>query len=657
MKYRPEIDGLRAVAVIPVIFFHAGFETFSGGYVGVDIFFVISGYLITSIIVNDLEDGSFSIAHFYERRAKRILPALFLVSLLCVPVAWALLDDEAFAEFARSLAAVAIFASNFHFWGETGYFATAQELKPLLHTWSLAVEEQYYIIYPVLLLLLWRAGKQIVQFALILLFFGSLAAAQFGVERYPVAVFYLLPFRAWELMLGAFCAFYLRRREREPNALLSNALCILGAVAIMLSIVMFNHHTPTPSLWTLFPTLGAALLITCAHAGTALHKILASPSLVKIGLISYSAYLWHQPLFAFARAASLEAPATPLMLGLSAASLALAWLTWRFVETPFRTDNVNRTRTLRLACAAATIVFAIGATGMTIAGAVGSGWANPRLSVNTGVIANYEDRKEEQAYESWELLREITDDPMYFLVDNAPDREPWFDANDDRANLLVVGNSHSKDLFSLLWYSKGVQRHFELARFGAQIGALKKGHAFFDTPNYRDAHVVMLSSRFIPQRGDVSILESLIERMLDDGKQVAIVKPVYEFPESFGGAWVLFDRVYHEVRAEGVTDPRIILEASNKRHYDVYKTVEPLARISDANDEIDRLSALYPELIVLDRADLLCSEEEEVCFSANENLENYFYGNGHITVTGAKFFAKRIDEIGWLNSLYASIAR
>lgn len=212
MNYRREIDGLRAIAVLPVIFFHAGFGVFGGGFVGVDVFFVISGYLITGIILAELEQGHFSLIGFYERRARRILPALFLVMLLCVPFAWFWLLPGDMKGFAKSLVAVAIFASNFLFWRESGYFDTAAELKPLLHTWSLAVEEQYYLVFPLLILLFWQLGKRWVLFLLGLIFVASFTSAELSK---PAAAFFLLPSRGWELLVGAFAAFYMPRKNES----------------------------------------------------------------------------------------------------------------------------------------------------------------------------------------------------------------------------------------------------------------------------------------------------------------------------------------------------------------------------------------------------------------------------------------------------------
>jgi peptidoglycan/LPS O-acetylase OafA/YrhL len=215
MNYRREIDGLRALAVLPVILFHAGFETFSGGFVGVDVFFVISGYLITTIILTELEQGKFSLINFYGRRALRILPALFLVMLVCIQFAWFWLLPSDMKGFSQSLVTVSVFASNILFWRKSGYFDTASELKPLLHTWSLAVEEQYYILFPLFLMLFWGRGKRWMLVTLGLVSIASLAVAQWAAYAKPAVAFYLLPTRAWELLIGALAAFYLSDANRK----------------------------------------------------------------------------------------------------------------------------------------------------------------------------------------------------------------------------------------------------------------------------------------------------------------------------------------------------------------------------------------------------------------------------------------------------------
>ena len=335
LPYRREIDGLRAVAVLPVILFHAGFEVFSGGFVGVDVFFVISGYLITSIILREQDEGRFSILAFYERRARRILPALFVVLLACLPFAWAWMLPGQLQDFGESLGAISLFSSNIFFASENGYFARSAELKPLLHTWSLAVEEQFYLIFPLLLLALGRWRPRSLPIAVGGLAVLSLVLSEWALRREPTETFYLLPTRAWELLAGSLLALWLRRRER-PTGLVSEVGAGLGLAMIVGAILRLDETTPFPGLWALVPVVGSGLVILCADRSNWTGRLLGWRPLVAIGLISYSAYLWHQPLFAFARIRSVLEPSPLLMAGLSVLVLPLAWATWRFVETPFR---------------------------------------------------------------------------------------------------------------------------------------------------------------------------------------------------------------------------------------------------------------------------------------------------------------------------------
>jgi peptidoglycan/LPS O-acetylase OafA/YrhL len=337
MDYRKEIDGLRALAVIPVILFHAGFESFSGGFVGVDVFFVISGYLITSIILSELEKGKFSIINFYERRARRILPALFLVILVCIPFAWFLLLPSDMKDFSQSLVAVSVFASNILFWSESGYFDTSTELKPLLHTWSLAVEEQYYLVFPLFLMLFWRLGKRWIVILLAAVFVGSLAVAQWSSLANPSFAFYLLPSRGWEMLMGAFAAFYLSQANRkEFSKGISEIGGWLGVVLILYAVFAYSKATPFPGFYALIPTVGTALIILFSNQKTSVGRFVGNKAFVGIGLISYSAYLWHQPLFAFARHSSSAEPSHFVFGVLIVVTVILAFLSWRYVERPFR---------------------------------------------------------------------------------------------------------------------------------------------------------------------------------------------------------------------------------------------------------------------------------------------------------------------------------
>ena len=350
MNYRKEIDGLRALAVLPVILFHAGFETFNGGFVGVDVFFVISGYLITTIIICELEQEKFSIVNFYERRARRILPALFCVILVCIPFAWFWLLPTDMKDFSQSLVAVSVFASNILFLRESGYFDTAAELKPLLHTWSLAVEEQFYILFPLFLMLFWKLGKRKLILILGLVFLLSLCIAQWASYAKPAEAFYLLPTRCWELLIGAFAAFYLSQANRTNfGRVISELGGCSGVLFILYAVFTFSKATPFPGLYALVPTIGTVLIILFATQQTTVGKFVGNSVFVGIGLISYSAYLWHQPLFAFARHVTLSSPSKITFLFLSIMALFLGYLSWKYVESPFRSkSNFSRLNVFKI---------------------------------------------------------------------------------------------------------------------------------------------------------------------------------------------------------------------------------------------------------------------------------------------------------------------
>ena len=335
LRYRPEIDGLRSVAVVPVVLFHAGFQVFSGGFVGVDVFFVISGYLITGILLGDIERHRYSIARFYERRARRILPALLAMMLACLPLAWMVMLPGEIAGFGRSVLAVLGFVSNIEFWREEGYFSTASELKPLLHTWSLAVEEQFYLLFPLLLWALRKVPARITFALLALAALASFATCEYAAYHFQTANFYLAPGRAWELLAGSLCVFAGRHRGLPSNSLLAAS----GLALIVGSILLLDGTVPFPSHFALLPVGGAVLVILFAGSDRGVGRWLSSAPLVGIGLISYSLYLWHQPLFVFARLAVDAPPPQWVMLALSALAVVLAWASWRFVEQPFRKNG------------------------------------------------------------------------------------------------------------------------------------------------------------------------------------------------------------------------------------------------------------------------------------------------------------------------------
>ena len=344
INYRPEIDGLRAIAVISVIFYHANVvifdeKLFKGGFIGVDIFFVISGYLITSLILRELNTTqSFSFINFYQRRVRRILLPLFFVMLLCFPVAWVYLDPGNFIDFSKSILYSIGFSSNFYFWDMGQQYAAANSLlKPFLHTWSLSIEEQYYIIFPIFLFIIFRYLRNYLLLFLIVSFIFSILLADWGSKNYPSATFYFLHSRAWELIAGSFLAFSeIYQHYKKNNLITQNSLSFIGFFIILFSIIFGKTHFPHPSFYTLAPVLGVCLVILFSNKNTFIAKILSTKFFVGTGLISYSLYLWHYPIFAFARINELDPGNILNFLTLIIPIIILSILTYFFIEKPSR---------------------------------------------------------------------------------------------------------------------------------------------------------------------------------------------------------------------------------------------------------------------------------------------------------------------------------
>lgn len=337
IQYRADIDGLRAVAVLAVVFHHAGLGGFSGGFVGVDVFFVITGYLITNILHEEMRQGRFSLLSFYERRARRLLPALFLVLAASLIAGWIWLSPVDFEALARSAAASLAFLSNVWFWHNSGgYFDAANDSLPLLHTWTLALEEQFYIIFPLFLLVLVRRGQPVMLGCTLALVAASLMLSAWATPRLPQASFYLLPTRLWELGFGAVLA--LGFAPQTGPRWVRESAGFAGLAAIILAVALYNGETVFPGLAALAPVLGAAALIWAGGAGGSLiGRLLSWKPFVMVGLVSYSLYLWHWPVMAFARNRLMVSELQPTwQVGTIALSFLLAFATWRFIERPFR---------------------------------------------------------------------------------------------------------------------------------------------------------------------------------------------------------------------------------------------------------------------------------------------------------------------------------
>lgn len=354
MKYRSDIDGLRTIAVLPVLFYHASLG-FPGGFVGVDVFFVISGYLITLLIVSEISKGEFTILNFYERRARRIFPALFAMMAATLVAAAVIMIPLDLKDFGKSIMSTTLFAGNIWFYAKLGYFNEASELQPLLHTWSLGVEEQYYIVFPLILLALNRFGALKRVFAWVLaLALVSFAAAVYMLPRNPEAAFYLPHLRAWELFIGSLLALATWRGVFRPyttHLFVTNLLSLAGLAAIMWPVLTYGPETAFPGLAALPPCLGAALLIATGNNPQSIGaRLLSLRPMVFTGKLSYSLYLWHWPFISFAF--YVAGPQGPIVgIGCLVVSSFVAYLSWRYIEQPFR----NRAKVGRRAIFASSI--------------------------------------------------------------------------------------------------------------------------------------------------------------------------------------------------------------------------------------------------------------------------------------------------------------
>lgn len=499
MKYRPEIDGLRAVAVVPVVLFHAGVPGFNAGFIGVDIFFVISGFLITKILVDEVANGRFSITRFYERRIRRILPALFFVILLCIPFGWMWMLPDDLENLGQSIAATLLFSNNILLTLTTGYWDLAGEFKPLLHTWSLGVEEQYYLVFPILLWAIWWRAKRYMVAALIVLMLVSfllfLAPHYLSLSgRETAAVFYNLPTRSWQLLTGGLAAIFVYRAGGLATSPGAAGWSFLG-----LALVLFSLFFPLPeslhvTLRTVIGTAGASLLVAFASPSNFSGRVLANRLFVLIGLISYSVYLFHQPLIAFTRIYVAEEPGMLLAIPVTL-TFVCAILSYRFVESPFRDRNAVSTGwVLGGVFVVGTALFAFGVAAHVTKGFPQRAYgAEPTEANLTEISIAYNQR----AYQ--------------FQTDGFPSVED--------ANILVLGNSFGRDMVNVV---------LEAMPETPMNLVYRSDHydCFSDNPDtafqnlLSAADLVFMASSVLPQARCVS---EDIARITDSGGQIVYV--------------------------------------------------------------------------------------------------------------------------------------
>jgi peptidoglycan/LPS O-acetylase OafA/YrhL len=455
--YRADLDGLRGIAVLAVVGFHAFPVLLTGGFVGVDIFFVLSGFLISTTIFDNMQKGRFSLADFYRRRIRRIFPALVVVLGAAYAVGWFGLLANEYARLGKHIAAAAGFVSNFVFWTESGYFDTATELKPLAHLWSLGIEEQFYACWPLLLWLAWRRRRVAVAIAAsagIL----SFACNLFTVHADAVGAFFSPQTRVWELAVGSVLALVLlgSKHPSDAGGARRNVVSLAGAALVAAGILVIDKNDAFPGWWALLPTAGTAAMISGGTGAWLNRSILSNRSLAWFGLISYPLYLWHWPLLSFARIIESGPLRYDLRVGASVAAIVLAWLTYKLVEMPLRFGRFATAKTTALVVAMAVIGIA-GGRCFNHDGLAGSGFRAGaeqayaryfendipqwRYFENTGMLEKY--RFECDFYDVAAYRRgHATAAPVSQIDKSCYERDP------NRKNAVVLwGDSHAKQLY------------------------------------------------------------------------------------------------------------------------------------------------------------------------------------------------------------------
>ena len=626
INYRPEIDGLRAIAVISVIFYHAQIELFNhklflGGFIGVDIFFVISGYLITSIILKELHvTGNFSFSKFYERRIRRILPALLLIMLASLPLAWLYLLPTSLVDFSKSILYSLGFGSNFyfHFSGEE-YGAISSFFKPMLHTWSLSVEEQYYILFPIILLISLRFFKNYLIVIFLIGFLLSLVIADWGSKNYPSFTFYVLPTRGWELLAGSILAYYeLKLGQRSQNNILNKTLPFVGLFLILFSVMFFNDKIPHPSFITLLPVMGVCLIIWFTSKKKLVTNLLSSKILVGIGLISYSLYLWHYPIFAYARITDFVQGDVFRKLFIALVIIILSILTYFFIERPAR-NKKNQLKSILIILFSFYLVL---------------------ISTNLLIVKNNGYKKERNINNQIVNLdnAELLINSMKYVNQKNFKKKTInsFLIKDNTKNILIVGDSHSAMMFNTFNLNKDLFKNYKFGQI--KLNPINNHNTLLHDQRYIYSDVVVFSYRFGEEK--LNYIKDLILKIND--KKIIIMSRSNEYKNSFKRKpyfnLTLADTYILDKKIKKITQKEIN-EIDNlyfKNRLD----------IKEINIKIQNYAS-SKNILYLDKRNFLCEEKKQICFSITKNGEKIFYDADHYTVEGAKFLGKKIKETEW----------
>ena len=635
LTYRPEIDGLRAIAVLLVIFYHAeitvlGNNFFKAGFIGVDIFFVISGYLITSLILKELkEKNKFSFLHFYERRARRILPALFFVMLLTIPFAWIYLLPSNFVDYSKSILYSIGFTSNFYFHFSGLEYGTPDGLfKPFLHTWSLSVEEQYYIIFPAALIICFKYLKKHILTILILSMVISLIIADWGSKNYPSITFYLLHSRMWELLAGSILSYFEVNYGRKiKNNFLNNLIPLFGLVLIFSYIFFYNERITHPSFFTIIPVLGVCLLIWFSNKNDLITKILSSKLFVGTGLISYSLYLWHFPIFAFARIKD-NTPSQYDKFEWIILTIVLSVLTYFLIEKFFKN---------RIAISKKALMFSLSSVLLLV------------FIFNSYIIYKKGFDYKYQINENYTLDNDFYKKQWLGFVKKVG--MPEFKEK-GKIKVLIIGNSHGNDTFNSFYLNKNLFDKHEFSIINVHVACFYYFVINEKLPLYcrqsfsgknkslakslfQKSDLLIISTQWSEK--DIEILEKLISEMKIKKKEIVLFNNSLEVNVKIRRGFHILDFfVFRNGRLPNADE-------LTKIEKEMFKQIKNKDKL---NNKLKKI-AKNKDIKILLKEEYLCDLDKKKCSVFTDDYKKISWDYAHYTLEGAKYLGKKIYENKW----------
>ena len=640
IRYQPELDGLRAIAVLAVIIYHlkiniSGSVLLSGGFFGVDVFFVLSGFLISKMLFLEIENnGKISFFDFYIRRARRILPPLLFMILLSGCIGFFVLLPGEFERLSESSVATLGFFSNiFWFLKLSEYGAQSGLLQPLLHTWSLSIEEQFYFIFPLFLALVLKYNKTVRKDFIYIVLIISFTISIITTTYHQYISFYSPISRAWELLSGSILALSLNRNSKYKGFDVRYELFTI--ISIIVLFIMFLEikleDVSHPGFATIPVIMSSMIIIAYAEKTYFVKSILINRFMISIGKLSYSLYLWHFPVFAYGRHLTLEFPSYLEMFIWILITFAISIISYFLVEKPFRYWLSNTRAVFSLGASSVTIIV------LSVLILINDGYSE-RLNSYAKLYDGAEYDNEKLSLDSWSLLYEISNGQADYFekIANQPNEyeinHNWFTAN-SKLKVLIVGNSHSKDLFNSLYLNKEIFNDIEFARFGMsenfpndQIDLL------LSSKNFDAADLILIAPKY--SSASISRVDIVIDKIKNSSKKVALVGNTAEFKSP--SSLPLFDWY---IRKYGSKD----IKGINEKSY-TYLSKQSIERDNLVKKISDRLEIPY-----FSRIDIVCSIQSEECTLATYEGKKALYDYGHWTLAGAKYFGEKIQKSEWFD--------